>query len=287
MKRVLLVAVLLLYAAYAFARPTEQPGLAEQLLALPGDHAALAPGAPDGYDILPLADILARRITQKDFWLFAPENLFNNPDVEARLRPWLSSNNAIFFPNKGESIYWLTIRDAEQRLAYLRQSDLQDEINPTQMALLLRMHGDELRRVENFRGAVTTYEQSLALKADDTEANAGLGAALIGIGRNEQAIPYLQNAVSLTPDHYWAHRLLGVAYLNLERYALAADELTQADLLLPTEPHLLMGIALGLGRSGQTDQALRTLDQLASRTDDPKLLSDAAALRSEFTGQTP
>lgn len=287
MKRVLLPLVLLLYAAYVFARPMPQPDLAAQLLTFPGDHAALAPGAPEGYDVQPLATILDRQITTEDYWLYAPENLLQNPDIAAQLQPWLSANSAIIFPNAGETIFWITARDDAQLLAFLRLAGLQEEVAPLQMALLWRLHGDQMRREENLQAAITAYEQSLSLNPDDPEANAGLGAALLGIGRNEQAIPFLQKAADQVPGHYWAHRLLGVAYLNLERYALAADELTQADILIPTEPRLLMGIALGLGRSGQIELALRTLDQLTARTDDPQLLSDAEALRREFAGQTP
>ena len=156
-----------------------------------------------------------------------------------------------------------------------------------QMALLLRLHGDQMRKEENLQAAITDYEQALALDPADPEANAGMGAALVGIGRNEQAIPLSAKSRRSHPRSLLGASLARLAYLNLQRYALAADELTQADLLVPTEPHLLMGIALGQGRSGQVDLALRTLDQLAARTDDPQLLSDAEALRIEFSGQTP
>ena len=111
MKRVLLVAVLLVYSVYMFARPVEQPRLAEQMLSFSGQHAALAPGAPDGYDVQSLTKVLARQVTTEDYWLYAPENLFQNPDIAAQLRPWLSANDAIIFPNNGETVFWITARD--------------------------------------------------------------------------------------------------------------------------------------------------------------------------------
>ena len=152
-----------------------------------------------------------------------------------------------------------------------------------QQASALRARGDDLRVQGAFAEAIAAYEQSLALAPDDAETNAGLGAALLGLGRNEDALPPLQRATELDPQHYWAHRLLGVAYLNLQRYGLAADYLTQAYILDSSDPQLLIGIALALGRSGQRDLALRTLDQFEARTSDPKLLSDANTLRQEFS----
>ena len=153
---------------------------------------------------------------------------------------------------------------------------------PVEDAVAWQQIGHQRRNGGDFDGAITAYQQALALDPNNIEANAGLGAAYLATGDNESAIQPLQHATELAPGHFWAHRLLGSAYLNLQRYPLAASELTQAYVLKPDDLQILIGIALAQGRSGQRDLALRTLDQLSVRTTDAKLLGDAEALRQEF-----
>lgn len=140
------------------------------------------------------------------------------------------------------------------------------------------------RRVEgDFDDAIVAYQHALEFDPNNVEANAGLGAAYLALGRAEDALGPLQRATDLAPNHYWAHRLLGSAYLTLQRYPLAAPELTQAYILDTDDLQVLVGVALAQGRSGNRALALRTIEQLRSRTTDPKLLGDAEALRQEFS----
>ena len=217
----------------------------------------------------------------QDIWLFMPAAALTAADSDGALAAWLAVQNAIHFPEAG--IYWVPVQTQTDRLSILESRDLVDAVDITQSARLWRLRGDQLRLKNDFEGAISAYLHSLDSAPEDAEANAGLGAAYLGLGRGAEAVPPLQRAVAVDPDHYWAHRLLGNSYLNLQRYTLAADELTQAYLLVPDDPALLAVIALAQGRGGQKELALRTLDQLEARTAEPSLLDTARTLRQEFS----
>lgn len=153
---------------------------------------------------------------------------------------------------------------------------------PPGSAIDWQRQGHQLRREEAFDDAISAYQNALALDPNNIEANAGLGAALLATGQAEAAIVPLQRATELAPAHFWSHRLLGSAYLGLQRYPLAAAELTQAYVLKPDDLQVLIGIALAQGRSGRRELALRTIVQLRARTTDPDLLAAAEALQREF-----
>ncbi|RME46078.1 MAG: tetratricopeptide repeat protein, partial [Chloroflexi bacterium] len=208
-------------------------------------------------------------------------------DPTGELAPWSAGLGALRFVVAEGVVYWIPANPAADRLAFLEETSLSSYLDPAQLADLWLEEGNRLRSANEFEAAIPAYQQVIALRPHDAEAFAGLGAAYLGLGRTEEAVQTLQRAVELDPDHYWAHRLLGNAYLKLQRFALAADELTQAYILDPRDPHLLLGIALGQGRSGQRDLALLSLDQLLARTQDDRLRADAEVLWREFSANPP
>ncbi len=254
---------------------------------LPGVHLAYATNPPQGYQaIFSPNEIYGPHANAQDIWFFADPVAMNNLDPDGGLQAWLTAIDALQFPLEQASLFWIPAEPETDRLAFAEQNGLTSAINPVQQANLWRQQGDRLRTEGAFDASILAYQRSLTLDQTDPEAFAGLGAAYLGQGRNEASLPVFQNAIELAPNHYWAHRLLGNAYLNLQRYALAADEFTQAYILNPQDTHLLLGMALGQGRSGDRAKAIRTLDMLFSRTDDPQLLQDAQLLLQEFTSDT-
>lgn len=257
------------------------PDIVRRMRELPGAHVAWGAQAPAGFDRQTPAQTITLHDAGQDIWLFAPSAALTAADSEGALAAWLAVQNAIHFPRAG--IYWVPAQTQVDPLSFLESHDLLDTLDTIQGAHLWRLRGDQLRLQNDFEGAISAYQHSLKAAPEDVEANAGLGAAYLALGRGVEAVLPLQRAVAAAPDHYQAHRLLGTSYLNLQRYALAADELTQAYLLVPDDPALLADIALAQGRSGQKELALRTLHQLEARSAEPSLLDTARTLRQEFS----
>lgn len=259
-----------------------EPDLFTVAVASAGAHISLADEPPPGFLNQPLAQVFAQHQAGVAVWLHAPEIVLKEMADGNEFRSWLQAVRALHFPNSGQDLYWIPPSFDTDSLAFAEQMQIASRIEPEQQATLWKKRGNAQRSAGNFREAITSYQKALALGAEDVEVYAGLGAAYLGIGKNEQAAAELGRAVVLAPDDYWAHRLLGNAYLKLQRYNLALDELTQAYIIRPDDSHLLLGIALAQGRAGHIQDALRTLQQLQSLTENPNDRADADKLRQEF-----
>ncbi len=275
------IAILTAILSLFLAACTPQTGVAQRVRDLPGVHVAWTSDAPAGFEPLTLAQTQAAHKAGQDIWLYAPTTTLSDNSNEDSPAKWLAAQTVFHFP--ADQLHWIPAQTKTEPLSYLQQHQLLDALDATQRSQLWRSHGDNLRMQNDFMSAIAAYQEALKALPNDVESNAGLGAAYLGLGRASDAVPPLQRAAANGPNHYWAHRLLGTSYLNLQRYALASDELTQAYLLAPDDPSLLPAVALAQGRSGQKDLALRTLSQLEERSTDPTLLDTAKALREEFS----
>ena len=255
---------------------------------MPGVHLAYASNLPQGFRALTTtAQVYQLHEDGEDIWLYAHPEALSELDATGGLQAWLGAIDALQFQQDEGTLYWIPADPQIDRLAFAEKNNLTGAIEPIQQAKLWLHRGNRLRIQGDYDGALDAYQRSIDLDQTEPEPYAGLGASYMGKGWNEDAITSFQKTIALAPNHYWAHRLLGNAYLNLQRYALAADEFTQAYILRPQDVHLLVGIALGQGRSGHPDRALRTLELLFARTDDSKLRADGELLRQEFLQNHP
>ncbi|HID33784.1 MAG TPA: tetratricopeptide repeat protein [Anaerolineae bacterium] len=262
----------------------EAPSFFQATASLPGARLSLVKEAPSGYAPTPLPRVYFHRQQGEDIWLLAPEETLTALDGDGSFRAWLRAARAVRFQTDAGDVYWVPIdRDADA-LAMILDHDLAAWVDSDQLAGLWTQRGDALRTDRAFAEAIEAYAQALSLNPNLVEAHVGMGAALLAVGRAEEALQHLLFATREAPAHYWAQRLLGNAYLNLYRYALAVGPLTRAYLLRPETPDLLIGAALGLGRSGRRDAALRVLDKAEMRIDAPHQLQAIRALREEFSG---
>lgn len=287
-----LLALIVILAVVGCAGPTATPvatpvSLASTTLELPGTHLALTEGAPSGFDVRPIVRVYTLHQSGQDIWLYAPADNLRTVDVDGKLLAWLKAIDALHFPNNGRDLYWIPADAEVDRLAFADTHQLSEAVAPDQLAGLWFHHGNALRRERNFPDAIAAYRHSITLDPNNGLSYIGLGAALVGLGRTDEAVAALQQGLVYEPNDFWGHRLLGNSYLKLQRYALAADELTQAYVIDPSDPHLLIGIALGQGRGGQRELALLTLDQFFARSDNPEHRADAELLRQEFTQTSP
>jgi tetratricopeptide (TPR) repeat protein len=277
-----LLATILFLTGCQSAQP-ESPTFVEATLDLPGERIYLAQALPEAFEAA-LKQVYQAHQAGEDVWLFASEDVLGPMDPLGDFRAWLWATRPLLFQSEAGPVYFIPADSEMDRLAFVLDQHLEKWADEAQLSRLWQARGDDLRSERDFEAAIEAYEQALALAPDFSDAYVGLGAALLGLGRSEEALDALLQAAALAPDDYWTQRLLGNAYLNLQRYALAEAPLTRAYLLRPEQPHILIGVALALGRSGRPEQALRVLDEAAQRIDDPKLLGDIQALRKEFSG---
>jgi tetratricopeptide (TPR) repeat protein len=282
------ITILLLLVACSGSEQTEVVSPLKTSVDLPGVHLAYVDVPPQGFQtITSTSQIYESHEKGEDIWLYARTEDLTNPETAGSLPAWLEAIEALQFPQEEGTLFWIPADPQTDLLVFSEKSNLTDAIEPVQQAKLWRYRGDQLRTEGDYDSAIDAYQRAINLDPADPEPYAGLGASYMGKGWNEDAIVLFQKTIELAPDHYWAHRLMGNAYLNLQRYDLAANELTQAYILRPQDAHLLVGVALGQGRSGHPDEALRVLDLLFARTDDPQLLADGELLRQEFSQNQP
>ncbi len=274
---------LTLFLLTACASPAEEPDFFQATASLPGARLSLAADAPAGFDAATIPNVYFHRKQGEAIWLFAPEAILAAQDDDGSFRAWLRAARAVRFQTDGGDVYWIPQdRDADA-LGMITEHGLEAWADPVQLAALWTRRGDALRNEQAFDDAIQAYDRALSLNPDQVDAHVGMGAALLAVGRAEEALQHLLLAVAEAPEHYWAQRLLGNAYLHLYRYALAVGPLTHAYLLRPETPDPLIGAALGLGRSGQPEKALLVLDKAAGLVDDPAQQQAIQALREEFT----
>ena len=279
-----LLLLLPLFFLTACAPPEKGPSFFDAIASLPGVRLSLVADAPAGFEQVTLPKVYFYRHQGGDIWLLAPANALAEQDGDGSFRAWLRAARAVRFSTGAGDVYWIPAdRDADA-LAMITEHGLASWTDRDQLAGLWARRGDALRKERAYEEAITAYERALSLNPNLVDAHVGMGAALLAVGRSEEALQHLLFAVQEAPEHYWAQRLLGSAYLNLYRYALAVGPLTRAYLLRPELPDPLIGAALGLGRSGDRDTALRVLDKAEARIADPKQLQAIQTLRKEFSG---
>jgi Flp pilus assembly protein TadD len=121
----------------------------------------------------------------------------------------------------------------------------------------------------DFERAVDNFQQYVAETPNDVEGLNNLGAALVNIGRAKDALPPLERARKLKPQHAGTHVSLGFAYLGLGDQARATTLFREAIALQWDAPQAWYGLVRANFESGNFDAAQtawRLLGQL-----DPKL----------------
>ena len=146
------------------------------------------------------------------------------------------------------------------------------------MQVLRRRAGDELRaaadallRQERVAEALAAYRAALEADPGYAPAQAGMGRALFRLGRHEEALETLAQALALQPDPAQTGplcRLMGRAALELGRLEAAAGHFESAVRLAPRALEALDHLALVRFRQQRYAAALELYERLLEITPD-------------------
>lgn len=125
-----------------------------------------------------------------------------------------------------------------------------------------------MERFQNPEAAVPLFRQLIAMDPHNTEAHANLGAILVNLGQNDEAITELTYVINNSPEHYWAWRLLGNAYEKENNWIKALDAYHHAAEV--AKPHtkdqsiVVLGMISSASQGGDCEQARSIAQQYAT-----------------------
>jgi tetratricopeptide (TPR) repeat protein len=155
-------------------------------------------------------------------------------------------------------------------VARSEERDVQDDLFQRAVACFQRR---ELQR------AAEICEQVLARRPSHAKALALAGVIALLDGRPAAAAGRLERAAALEPSSHDVLSNLGTSYVQLRRFAEAADVYARALTLRPDHGSLRVNLASALKALGQYDRAIAQLEPLlASPRVDPGLLVEVANL---------
>ena len=121
------------------------------------------------------------------------------------------------------------------------------------------------RMVRNPEAAIAENEMAIELNPNLAEAYHGLGSSLAHSGRAQEAVPYLETAIRLSPrDHFIGpfHVRLAFAHLLLENYGQAVELARRAVRLRGTLWYGYAYLASALGHLGRVDEAKKAMEEM-------------------------
>jgi len=118
--------------------------------------------------------------------------------------------------------------------------------------------------------AMAAYRRAIEWQKDAAVKNSGplldLGGLLVDNDRTEEGLPYLLEAVQLSPEEYRVHRQLGKAYARLNQLEKARAELERAAELAPDNAPVHFMLSQVYRRQGLLEKAKTESDRYAALT---------------------
>jgi tetratricopeptide (TPR) repeat protein len=116
--------------------------------------------------------------------------------------------------------------------------------------------------------ATAAYKQAMDWQSQSTLKNPGpyidLGSLLLDESLPEEAVPYLVQAIEISPSEPRAHELLGKAYTRMEQLRKAQTELEKATELAPENANLHCMLAPVYRKLGIADKAKTEFERCAA-----------------------
>ncbi len=142
-----------------------------------------------------------------------------------RATAWAAPDNAVAAQQLSDVLLVAGRPDAAERVLTDGAANATD---PRAASLMKTTLGNLRNRQGDQLGALAAWREAVSLWRDNAEARVRLGEALLLSGDAEGAAKELAMAVALSPDHFWARRFLGQAYMQLDQPRLAGQEFEAA-----------------------------------------------------------
>lgn len=139
---------------------------------------------------------------------------------------------------------------------------------PTQRQQLLAA-SRKAASARNFAQAALTLEKLLEGNPNDTDALDMLGFVRFFEGRFEDSKACCERVLALKPDHAYAHKGLGLNLARLGRLDEGILHLQQAMELRPAWPDPCHDLAVVLAEHGRLEQAIAVLDEWIQAHSEP------------------
>lgn len=117
--------------------------------------------------------------------------------------------------------------------------------------------GDLLRKKGRLAAAVLEYRRALSEAPDSISILNKLSSALIQSQKDEEALPLLNRASEISPDHPTAHTNLGRIYLKRKDFKKAKEAFLESIQINPFNPEVHQGLSEAYEKLGDGARALR------------------------------
>ena len=123
--------------------------------------------------------------------------------------------------------------------------------------------GRVLERTGKLDEAEASFKKGLAARSDDADLHGALGHLLARLGRQEEAISQLREAIRLSPNQRSElHVSLGGVLAEIGRLEEARREYDKVLAMDPSHPGARNNMAIALYRSGKVDEAVALLQEV-------------------------
>ncbi len=128
---------------------------------------------------------------------------------------------------------------------------------PLGIACLLAFAGGLVwKNGTNYSDSETLFRHNVALTPRGWAAHYNLALALVGRGKNEEALAQYEEALKLNPDSPEMHNSMGVVLRYLDRYDESVEHYRRAIQLDPNQPEAHYNLATALKSEGKLKEAI-------------------------------
>ena len=151
------------------------------------------------------------------------------------------------------------------------------------VAAVLLLAASTWKQLHHWTDTVSLFGHAIRVTANNYIAQDGLGSALLGKGKIDEALSHIREAVRINPNHAQAQYNLGVALTHKQRTDEAIDHFRRAVQLKPDYEKAYNNLGEALIRKGHINEAILSLyEALRINPDDAKAHNNlAVALRHE------